>query len=122
MHMGFRELMNMVGEKLSDTEVDEMIREADVNGDGQINYGGTSRSPFSRVPPCSSHLFRVVHRVREGTQPSIWTAHAPPDLPRTDDALEIILSQHPIELSSNISYPTLRYDYPRSNLTSGSLS
>ena len=29
------------GEKLSDTEVDEMIREADVDGDGQINYEGT---------------------------------------------------------------------------------
>jgi len=28
------------GEKLSDTEVDEMIREADVDGDGQINYDG----------------------------------------------------------------------------------
>lgn len=26
------------GEKLSDAEVDEMIREADVDGDGQINY------------------------------------------------------------------------------------
>lgn len=26
------------GEKLTDAEVDEMIREADVDGDGQINY------------------------------------------------------------------------------------
>ena len=33
-----------LGEKLSDTEVDEMIREADVDGDGQINYEGTSRA------------------------------------------------------------------------------
>ena len=30
------------GEKLTDNEVDEMIREADVDGDGQINYDGSS--------------------------------------------------------------------------------
>lgn len=28
----------MAGEKLSDQEVEEMIREADTDGDGQINY------------------------------------------------------------------------------------
>jgi Ca2+-binding EF-hand superfamily protein len=30
--------MTNLGEKLSDNEVEEMIREADVDGDGQINY------------------------------------------------------------------------------------
>jgi Ca2+-binding EF-hand superfamily protein len=41
------------GEKLSDTEVDEMIREADVDGDGQINYEGEFHflSP-PEVQPC----------------------------------------------------------------------
>lgn len=33
----------MTGEKLTDSEVDEMIREADVDGDGQINYDGVSQ-------------------------------------------------------------------------------
>jgi hypothetical protein len=28
-----------LGEKLTDDECDEMIREADIDGDGQINYG-----------------------------------------------------------------------------------
>ncbi|WAR17707.1 CALM-like protein, partial [Mya arenaria] len=28
------------GEKLTDDEVDEMIQEADVDGDGQVNYEG----------------------------------------------------------------------------------
>ena len=32
----------VLGEKLTDDEVDEMIREADVDGDGQINYDGES--------------------------------------------------------------------------------
>ena len=35
-----RHVMTNLGEKLSETEVDEMIREADVDGDGQINYEG----------------------------------------------------------------------------------
>jgi len=33
-----RHVMTNLGEKLSDEEVDDMIRDADVDGDGQINY------------------------------------------------------------------------------------
>lgn len=33
-----RIVMSNVGEKLTDEEIDDMIREADVDGDGQINY------------------------------------------------------------------------------------
>ena len=33
-----RQVMTTLGEKLTDEEVDEMIREADIDGDGQINY------------------------------------------------------------------------------------
>lgn len=34
----FRQVMSNLGEKLTDTEVDEMIRQADVDGDGEIDY------------------------------------------------------------------------------------
>ena len=30
--------MTNLGEKLTDEEVDKMIREADIDGDGQVNY------------------------------------------------------------------------------------
>jgi Ca2+-binding EF-hand superfamily protein len=33
-----RHVMINLGEKLTDEEVDQMIREADLDGDGQVNY------------------------------------------------------------------------------------
>jgi calmodulin len=33
-----RHVMTNLGEKLTDEEVDEMIREADIDGDGQVIY------------------------------------------------------------------------------------
>lgn len=32
------QVMMTIGEKLTDEEVEQMIREADMDGDGQVNY------------------------------------------------------------------------------------
>jgi calmodulin len=42
-----RHIMTNLGEKLTDEEVDEMIREADIDGDGQINYEVCAVPPYS---------------------------------------------------------------------------
>ena len=44
-----RHVMTNLGEKLTDEEVDEMIREADVDGDGQINYEEIGVTGVSRI-------------------------------------------------------------------------
>ena len=43
-----RHVMTNLGEKLSDEEVDEMIREADVDGDGQIMYEKNKKMMLSK--------------------------------------------------------------------------
>ena len=40
MYPVFAQVMFSLGEKLSDEELEEMIREADIDGDGQVNYEG----------------------------------------------------------------------------------
>ena len=35
-----RHVMTTLGEKLTDEEVDEMISEADIDGDGKVNFDG----------------------------------------------------------------------------------
>ena len=37
-----KHLLTNLGEKLTAEEVDDMIKEVDVDGDGKVNYSGTS--------------------------------------------------------------------------------
>lgn len=43
-----RHVMTNLGEKLTDEQVDEMIREADIDGDGHINYEQFVRMMMAR--------------------------------------------------------------------------
>ena len=44
-----RQVMMTLGEKLSDDEVEEMIREADVDGDGLVNYEGSHHTSLRHI-------------------------------------------------------------------------
>ena len=41
-----RYVMTNLGEKMTDEEIDEMLREADTDGDGQIDYQGEMISKY----------------------------------------------------------------------------
>lgn len=63
-----RHVMTNLGEKLTDDEVDEMIREADIDGDGHINYEEFVRMMVSKwilyiykVKSVSDHIFMIIY-------------------------------------------------------------
>lgn len=51
-------VMTNLGEKLTEEEVDEMIREADIDGDGQVNYEGKNQSVYLQLlEACSCNKY-----------------------------------------------------------------
>lgn len=44
-----RGVMSGLGENLTNEEVEEMIKEADIDGDGQVNYDGGSICYITRI-------------------------------------------------------------------------
>ena len=47
-----RHVMTNLGEKLTDEQVDEMIKEADIDGDGHVNYEGTCNNELFTCKTC----------------------------------------------------------------------
>jgi hypothetical protein len=45
-----------LGERLSDEEISEMLREADIDGDGQINYSEFAKVMMSKSVPFFRYL------------------------------------------------------------------
>ena len=47
-----RHVVTNLGEKLTNEEIEEMIRDADVDGDGQVNYQGERQmgNSFDKMP------------------------------------------------------------------------
>ena len=68
-----RHVMTNLGEKLTDEEIDEMIKEADIDDDGQVNYAGKL---FAVVSICIS-LEATIKCRSIGTLKTIDIPYAP---------------------------------------------
>uniref|UniRef100_A0A0E0PPB1 EF-hand domain-containing protein n=2 Tax=Oryza rufipogon TaxID=4529 RepID=A0A0E0PPB1_ORYRU len=76
-----RHVMTNLGEKLTDEEVDEMIREADVDGDGQINYEefvkvmmANRLEPNEATKSTEAYLFLVTFEMSKSSIPIRYQA------------------------------------------------
>ena len=88
-----RHVMTNLGEKLTDEEVDEMIREADVDGDGQVNYDEFVKMMFFPPHLNPDALRPLAHPRAPFSQPIIsetwkkWCSWPPSLKPCPPDAL-----------------------------------
>ncbi|PVD26761.1 hypothetical protein C0Q70_14439 [Pomacea canaliculata] len=63
-----RHVMTSLGEKLTDEEVDEMIREADIDGDGQVNYEGDIAALFHLGRRASVNFMCIISKIKKHLQ------------------------------------------------------
>ena len=88
-----RHIMTNLGEKLSDEEVDEMIREADIDGDGQINYEEFVKVSTHTHTLTRSHAHTNKHpllaRSVAHSSPPSRPPPRPPPRPLLDDDVEV---------------------------------
>jgi len=93
-----RHVMTNLGEKLEDEEIDEMLREADVDGDGQVNYEEFVKMMMAGGPPSNTQtpLPGNTSSVILAPAPCAAPAPLPPTSihltsPQTVDALQPLL-------------------------------
>ena len=66
-----RHVMTNLGEKLSDEEVEDMIKEADLDGDGLVNYEGEGALMLYRDKQCIFFLLLLLHH-HQNSYPCSW--------------------------------------------------
>ena len=73
-----RHVMTNMGEKLTDEEVDEMIKEADSDGSGMVNYQGNIKSLRSICLFSLSCRYVAWTLILLGHPKCAWTITPPP--------------------------------------------